>query len=109
MMDVLASEIRELLSREGLSQSMLAQRAGVSQSAVSRAVSGSAMRNGRARRKLVEYMRQAQGLPAPRPTLNAIAATWDGSEAHAEALAKLILASGGLWPSLGRREPDDPR
>lgn len=108
-MDDLASEIRGFLSREGLSQSILAQRAGVSQSAVSRAVSGSAMRNGRARRKLVEYMHQAQEPPAPRPTLDAIAATWDGSEAHAEALARLILASGGLWPSLGRREPDDPR
>ena len=109
MMVDLASEIQEFLAREGLSQTALAQRAHVSQSAVSRAVSGSPTRNGRARRKLVEYMRQAHGLPAPRPTLDAIAATWDGSEAHAEALARLILASGGLWPNLGRREPDDPR
>lgn len=108
-MDDLASEIGKFLSREGLSQSMLAQRAGVSQSAVSRAVSGSPRRSGRARRKLVEYMRQAQEPPELRPTLDAVAATWDGSEAHAEALARLILASGGLWPSLGRREPDDPR
>jgi predicted XRE-type DNA-binding protein len=105
----LASEIRNFLTRGGLSQSMLAQRAGVSQSAVSRAVSGSPMRYGRARQKLVEYMRQAQEPPELRPTRDAIAATWDGSEAHAKALARLILVSGELWPSLGRREPDDPR
>jgi hypothetical protein len=32
--------------------------------------------------------------------LDALAETWDGSEEHAVALAKLIRASRGLWPDL---------
>jgi hypothetical protein len=30
----------------------------------------------------------------------ALAETWDGSQEHAVALAKLIRASRGLWPDL---------
>jgi hypothetical protein len=34
--------------------------------------------------------------------LDAVRETWDGSQEHAAALANLILASGELWPRLGK-------
>lgn len=57
-------------------------------------------RKGSAHARLVIFMHQ-QGYPAaPDDALSAINQVWDGSEAHAAALAKLVFASGELWPKL---------
>jgi predicted transcriptional regulator len=84
----------------GDSQDDLAAKAGVSQSAVSRALSGPAERNGRARGKLFVFMQQALVGYAPPSAVAALNDVWDGSEEHADALASLISASGELWPQL---------
>lgn len=83
-----------------MTQSELAREAGISQASVSRATIGKPERTGRARARLFNYMQQAQA--AAEPALAAVTETWDGSDEHAQALAKLILASGELWPRMGR-------
>lgn len=99
-MDDSGGTVRAFLARHGLSQAALAREAGVSQSSVSRAMTGRAFRRGRARSRLFVYMQQAEAAAQPALTLTAVSETWDGSEAHAEALAKLILASRELWPNM---------
>jgi hypothetical protein len=42
----------------------------------------------------------------PEAAIGAATEIWDGSDAHAEALAKLIRASAALWPDLVRGEQD---
>jgi predicted transcriptional regulator len=84
----------------GDSQEDLALKAGVSQSAVSRALDGPAERNGKARGKLFVFMQQALVGHAPPSAVAALNDVWDGSEEHADALASLISASGELWPQL---------
>ncbi len=84
----------------GESQAAIARKAGVSQSAVSRALHGEAERNGKAKAKLFIFMRQALAGLAPQPAVVALSQVWDGSEEHALALAALIAASGELWPKL---------
>jgi transcriptional regulator with XRE-family HTH domain len=84
----------------GESQAAIAERAGVSQAAVSRALNGTPERNGKARAKLFIFMQQAVASLAPPPAVVALRDVWDGSEEHALALAALITASGELWPKL---------
>lgn len=84
----------------GESQAMIAQRANVSQAAVSRALHGKPERNGKARAKLFIFMQQAVADLAPPAAVVALREVWDGSEEHARALAALIAASGELWPKL---------
>ncbi len=100
----LRGPIAVLLEREGITQSELASRASVSQSTVSRAAKGVRVRRGAAHIRLCRYMQQYASThhAPPDPVLDAIRETWDGSEAHAAALAKLIRASGCLWPTLGK-------
>lgn len=104
-MPELSATIRAYLAREGVTQGELARRAGVSQSAVSRALGGMAQRNGRARRRLSIYMQQAH--LRPEVVNSALLETWDGTEAHAHALATLIRASRELWPDLGEEGARD--
>lgn len=89
-------------TREGITQKELGERAGVSQATVSRAERAEPIRNGQARSRLFTFM---QGVQPPagdlEPALTAMQETWDGSEAHAEALATLIRASRELWPGQG--------
>jgi transcriptional regulator with XRE-family HTH domain len=94
-----AEAIKLFQQAHKLTQAELAQRAGVSQSAVSRILSGrAAQREGRARRRLLELVGEGAGV---RPALTAVSEIWDGSDAHAQALAALIRASAELWPQLG--------
>ena len=100
----LKDAITDLLRREGLSQKELATRAGVHQTTVSRALRQIPARRGRAHARLCTYMQQhAASLPSEAGALvDAVRETWDGSQEHAAALADLILASGELWPGLGK-------
>lgn len=102
------STIQAALTREGISQASLARRAGVSQSTVSRAMRRTPAKQSAAHRQLVSYMQNIGPLEPP-PALDALRQIWDGSEAHAAALARLIFASGELWPLLGEDRADDPK
>jgi transcriptional regulator with XRE-family HTH domain len=98
--------ITHLLAAEGISQQELAQRAKVSQATVSRAAQRRPKRQSASYARLCSYMQQysVDAAAAVEPVLEAIRETWDGSEEHANALAKLILASGELWPTLGKEK-----
>jgi hypothetical protein len=98
----LGALISDYIAKTGLSQAELARRAGVSQSAVSRAITRHPARMGASRRRLVVYMQQEAPPTEPNAVLDAVRETWDGSDAHAAALAKLVLASRELWPNLGK-------
>ena len=101
----LGPALEALMQRDGISQSEVAKMAGVSQSTISRAIARRPMRNGAARTRLVVFMQQrASSAPGPAAAFDAVREIWDGSGEHAVALAKLILASGELWPRLGEDE-----
>lgn len=96
-MDV-SYEIETLLRREGISQAVLAQRASVSQSTVSRARSRVPLRRSKQYERLCSYIhKELETIMLPGTARDALAEIWDGSPAHAEALAVLIRASGELW------------
>ena len=99
--------IAELLEREGISQKELATRAGVHQATLSRALRRLPSRHTGAYARLCSYMQQhaTSGAASAGPVLDAVRVTWDGSQEHAAALAKLILASRDLWPTLGKKAP----
>lgn len=101
---ITAATILAYRKAKGLTQKELASKAGVSQSTVSRAERSSPVRNGQAHGQLVSYM-QHMGAPTgeAEPALTAVRETWDGTEAHAEALATLIRASLKLWRGEGAR------
>jgi transcriptional regulator with XRE-family HTH domain len=102
----LQDAIGDLLRREGISQETLAARAGVSQATVSRALRREPSRRTAAYARLSLYMHQDAARAGRSPTLvlDAVRDTWDGSDQHAAALAKLILASRDLWPK-PQKEP----
>ncbi len=96
--------ITDLLRSEGITQQELANRAGVSQATVSRALARRGVRHGPARTRLFVYMQEhtaKRRSESGDPVGDALAEAWDGSQEHAHALAKLILASRELWPTLG--------
>jgi hypothetical protein len=102
----LRAAIRAYMARESVSQSEVAKRAAVSQSTVSRALKRQPIYSGRARAKLFIFMhKQPKATTAPVQT--ALGLVWDGTDAHAEALADLITASGRLWPGLREEDGDD--
>jgi transcriptional regulator with XRE-family HTH domain len=87
-----------------ITQRELAQRAKVSQSTVSRAERSLPLREGDARNRLFIYMQRVwPTTDDAEPALTAVRETWDGTEAHAEALATLIRASLKLWRGEGAR------
>jgi transcriptional regulator with XRE-family HTH domain len=95
-MDV-AKELKALLSRQGLTQAELARRANVSQPTVSRAMKRVPERRSKSYARLCSYIRkEVDEIPLPAPARDALAEIWDGSPAHAEALATLIRAAGDL-------------
>ena len=102
----LRAAIRAYMARESVSQSEVAKRAAVSQSTVSRVLNRQAVYSGGARARLVMFMQnRTQGTTAPIQT--ALGLVWDGTDAHAEALADLITASGRLWPGLRGEDEND--
>lgn len=92
---------RAYLRITGETQVTLASKAGVSQSTVSRAINVIPDRNGAAKARLCIYIQNALADASLISAVDALTEIWDGSEAHANALATLIAASGELWPRLG--------
>ncbi len=105
----LARAIEALLNAEGITQNTLAKRARVSQATVSRARRGPLERNGAAHGRLVRYMQEYSASRTPAPAAEVLRDVWDGTEAHALALAALLRASRELWPKLKPEEPDHNR
>lgn len=116
MQDVRA-EIRAFIEDSGLSQAELAKKAGVSQPTVSRSVRDRRERVTSQRQKLVAYIRAekgASGRPEYAPGVdrvtNAFARIWDGSDAHAQAVASVIDAMVDLRPAAkGRSKRGEQR
>lgn len=103
-MDV-ARELNALLSRQGISQAELADRAEVSQSTVSRALRSVPARRSRSYAQLCSYiLQQKDEIHLPVPARDALAEIWDGSPAHAEALATLLRAAGDLSRVAGTKD-----
>ena len=99
----LANQLRVFMERRHLSQKVVAKRAKISQSTVSRALKGEIERQGRAKSKLFIYMQKEldeEGMQGKgkEKVISAFEAIWDGSEAHAVAIAKIINASKELRP-----------
>lgn len=98
------AELRAFMKENGLSQITLAERARVSQSTVSRALSRIGLRHGAARARLFSYAKIAEWSSAsaaddPRnAVLAAFERVWDHSKEHAAAVARVIDALADLRP-----------
>lgn len=99
-------QLREFMAKRGLNQVQLARQANVSQSTVSRALRRTPKHYGRARHNLFTYARiteppvgrsdkERSGIKQVLAAFNRI---WDGSDAHAAAVASVIDALEGLRP-----------
>lgn len=108
MQDV-RSEIKAFLEENELSQADLARNAGVSQPTVSRALHNERERSTSQRQKLVKYVRAqteragaAPNAPGVGRVTKAFERIWDGSDAHAQAVANVIDAMVNLRPASKR-------
>lgn len=103
----LASFLESVLETGEISQAELASRLQISQSSVSRALHKQPQRQGRARSCLVMFMQQG-GMEKGFDRIGAVARrVWDGSEEHAEALARIMAACEGLRPARRKGAGDD--
>jgi transcriptional regulator with XRE-family HTH domain len=93
-----AALVTEYVKREGITQAELARRAGVSQATVSRALRRQPIRHGRQRLRLFTFIQQSEGVSGARRVELAFRRIWDGTDAHAAALARIIAACEGLEP-----------
>ena len=104
---LLASFIEDFLNDEGISQAELASRLGIHQSSVSRALHQVAKRRGSAYVRLVGFMQQGGTGRGVDRFQRAFRSVWDGTEEHADALARIIAACQGLTPGRpGGRDSD---
>ena len=102
-----SDRIRECMRKNGWSQTQLAAKAGVHQSTVSRALEGITERHSKARHRLALYVQGKE--PTDRGSkeggakrvMKAFDRIWDGSDAHATSIAKMIGALAGLRPTAG--------
>jgi predicted transcriptional regulator len=100
------SDVREFLDREGISEATLANRAGVSQSTVSRAITGRGVRHSAVRAILFSYMQSQGALPPKKGVQRVVTAfenIWDRTEEHAVEVARIIDALGNLRPKATKR------
>jgi hypothetical protein len=98
------ARVRKFMNDNNLDQASLAAAARVSQPTVSRALNGSPQRRGRAYLKLLAYVGTSSGKEAPsisgkKRVGRAFEKIWDGSDAHATVVAKIIGDLAGLAPS----------
>lgn len=86
-----SNELRALVRQRGLTQSKIAKELGISQSQVSRVLSGRSCKRSPAMHKICSLV-EAHGSSARPETMlmDAIAFTWDGTQRHATALAAVI-------------------
>ena len=86
-----------------LTQEGLANLAKVSQSTVSRALSGARLRRGAARGRLFKYAGIVDTVDMPRKGIKAVIHAfekiWDGSPTHADAVADVIISLAKLRPA----------
>jgi hypothetical protein len=92
-------EVRDFLDQEGWTQKELAERVGISQSTVCRALERTPARNTPAHRKLMHFIREHAAPPTT--VASAVSQVWDGTSEHDAALAALVTASSALWPKMG--------
>lgn len=96
-MQEFAVRLKAYMEREKLSQVAMAKRAGVSQSAVSRALSGMPLRLGPAKAKLCKYAGMQDGeLDGSARVAAAFSRIWDKSPEHADAVVAVIAALGSF-------------
>ena len=95
------------MRENGWSQDELAAKAGVHQSTVCRALEGITERHSKARHQLavfVEQQGQRTDQPpkegGPKRVMKAFKKVWDGTDAHAVSIAKIIGALAGLRPAV---------
>jgi len=103
-----ATQIRTYMSKNALDQATLAAEAGVSQATVSRALAGSPERRGRAFLRLMAYVGKQSENAEPsvagkKRVARAFDRIWDGTDAHATAVAQIIEDLAGLTPSKALR------
>ena len=92
------------MTAQQLTQTQVANAAGVSQPTVSRMLRREPQRSGKAYLRLCSYIQQQtrdlSHAAGPVVAFEALRIVWDGSERHAAALTELISASQHLWPGL---------
>lgn len=90
----------ERARRLGITQQRIASELGVSQSQVSRVFSAAARRRSRVYERVCKYVEGAGcGTPAParsQALMEALHAVWDGTETHAQLIARVIQSLAGL-------------
>lgn len=103
------------LKRAGVTQSELAKHLRVSQSQVSRALSGSAVRPSRVFNAVCEYAERQMRASAGRfglpndELIQALQEVWDGTSEHATALASVIRSLGLLQKPTRLHAPPSKR
>ena len=87
------------MDHQRIGQAELAKRAGVSQSTVSRVLTGKVQRGGRGRSKLLAYAKISVSITSPRDeVIAAFDSFWDGSESQAAAVASIMRSLAELTP-----------
>lgn len=101
--------INRLIESFGLTQEELSSATKVSQSQISRILSGSLRRNSKSYKKICEYVLSRQRLPTiedvcrNQELTQALASIWDGSDTQAKKLASVIKSLGSLIDAPTRR------
>lgn len=95
-------KLRDFLDQEGCTQKELAEKAGVSQPTVCRALERTPTRKTQAHRKLMHFIREHEAPPTT--VASAVDQVWDRTPEHDAALAALITASSALWPKMGANQ-----
>ena len=97
-----AAMVRAFMRWQNLDQKQLAVAAGVSQPTVSRCLGKPGRRAGRGRRRLFTYIQDQYLAESAKGGVDQVAGAfqriWDGTPAHASAVAKIIDALDGLLP-----------
>jgi transcriptional regulator with XRE-family HTH domain len=104
-MQAVSDQLKDFMRARGMTQIHLAQQAKVSQSTVSRAISRRSERHGEARRRLFIYAgiddseADSSTAAGTKLIIQAFLRIWDGSDAHALAVARIIEALRDLRPA----------
>lgn len=94
--------INRLIELFGITQEELSSATNVSQSQISRILSGQIKRESKSYKKICEYVLSRQKFPTiedvcrNRELIHALASIWDGSDAQAKKLAGVIKSLGSL-------------
>lgn len=107
--DLIIAALHDRVAKRELTQLELAEHSGVSQSQISRILSGQYRRESVNVQRLCEYARTALDIPVQPSSValgvlnSAIDETWDGTDEHAEALALVIRSLSALHPPHRRK------